>query len=61
MTEREYDIDLGDGHLLKFFCWAPDRDLNPQYEGIADVEKFGALIKHPAPEGARCNGRELYR
>lgn len=40
-------IDLGDGHFLSWFSWAPDRDLNPQYDGIPNVEKYGALITHP--------------
>jgi hypothetical protein len=32
--------------------WAPDRDLNPQYAGIPDVERWGAIIAHPRPDGA---------
>lgn len=40
------DLDLGDGHLLAFNCWNPDRALNPQYEGLPDVEKWGATIYH---------------
>lgn len=53
MTES---IDLGSGHTLRFFAWAPDRDLNPQYEGLADVERAGAIIDHPAPDGSTCSG-----
>ncbi|MGE5827236.1 MAG: DUF6527 family protein [Micromonosporaceae bacterium] len=40
--------DLGDGHTLRFVAWAPDRALNPQYDGIPDVERWGAIIAHPA-------------
>jgi hypothetical protein len=47
-------IDLGDDHTLAFFQWSPDRDLNPQYEGIPDVEKFGANIAHQTPSGEEC-------
>ncbi len=47
-------IDLGDGHTLEFTCWNPDRDLNPQYEGIPDIPKFGAIITHQTPEGLEC-------
>ena len=59
MTEqgppRRVDLDLGDGHTLRFFGWAPDRDLNPQYEGIADEERSGAIVGHTRPDtGAYC-------
>jgi hypothetical protein len=47
VTEREPDIDLGGGRELRWASWAPDRKLNPQYEGLPDIEKFCALIKHP--------------
>ena len=44
------DIDLGDGHVLWFTCWKPDRAINPQYAHLPDVEKFGALVGHaPGP------------
>lgn len=39
-------IDLGDNHTLEFTCWRPDRDLNPQYDGIPDVERYGATVRH---------------
>lgn len=40
----EGDFDLGDGFSYSFHCWKPDRRLNPQYEGIPDVERMGATI-----------------
>jgi hypothetical protein len=46
MTPRRIDLDLGDDHGLQFFGWAPDRTLNPQYEGIPDVERAGAIVWH---------------
>lgn len=49
-------IDLGHDHTLRFVSWAPDRDLNPQYDGIPDVERYGAVISHPAPPGYRGAG-----
>lgn len=50
-------IDLGDEHTLTFMAWAPDRDLNPQYDGIPDVERFAASIEHRRPDnGERCTG-----
>jgi hypothetical protein len=50
-------IDLGNNHILRYTCWKPERDLNPQYDGIEDVEKFGAIIDHPhAQTGENCSG-----
>ena len=49
-------IDLGHGHTLTFACWSPDRELNPQYEGLPDVERYSALIEHTAPDGTPCAG-----
>lgn len=40
-------IDLGHDHTLHFHSWAPDRDLNPQYDHLPDVERWGATIEHP--------------
>jgi hypothetical protein len=40
-------IDLGHGHTLRYVGWHPDRDLNPQYDGTPDVEKWGAIVGHP--------------
>lgn len=37
-------IDLGSGHTLRYLSWSPDRELNPQYEGIADIERIGAIV-----------------
>jgi len=37
-------LDLGHGHTLRFTGWSPDRELNPQYEGIPDIERVGAII-----------------
>ncbi len=42
------EIDLGNGHTLRFTRWAPDRELNPQYDGVPDVERWGAIVGHPA-------------
>jgi hypothetical protein len=50
------EIDLGYDVFLRFIRWHPDRDLNPQYDGIPDVEKYGANIRHAKPDGSECNG-----
>lgn len=49
-------IDLGDGHTAKWVGWRPDRELNPQYAGIPDVEKWGLEIVHTSPAGNPCAG-----
>lgn len=48
------DLDLGQGHTLQFLQWAPDRELNPQYEGIPDVERYAAIIEHQTSAGEPC-------
>lgn len=52
--ERPADIDLGLDHKLWFNGWHPDRDLNPQYDGIPDVEKAGATVSHLTSTGEEC-------
>lgn len=50
-------IDLGHGHTAIFFRWAPDRELNPQYDGLADLDPAGIEIEHPRPDnGQTCVG-----
>jgi hypothetical protein len=49
--------DIGHGHTLRFFHWTPDRELNPQYDGIPDELKAGVIIDHPhAKTGETCSG-----
>ena len=47
----EMDLDLGDGHQLAFTRWVPDRDLNPQYADLPDVERIGAIVSHKRADG----------
>jgi hypothetical protein len=49
-------IDLGDGHAIGYARWAPDRELNPQYVGIPDVERYAAMVQHTTPTGEPCMG-----
>jgi len=52
---ERFDLDLGDGHTLRFTCWKPDRELNPQYADIPDVERVGAIVSHiNQATGLRC-------
>lgn len=52
-SPTEGDIDIGDEHFIRYFQWAPDRDLNPQYEGIPDVPKAGVIITHRSQDQSR--------
>jgi hypothetical protein len=50
-------VDLGHDHTLRYFAWSPDRDLNPQYDGVPDEPKAGAIIDHKKPDGSGdCSG-----
>lgn len=49
-------FDLGRGHRGEFLGWNPDRDLNPQYAGIPDVEKYAMTIYHHNTNGDECAG-----
>jgi hypothetical protein len=49
-------IDIGHGHVISFTKWAPDRDLNPQYDGLPDVDPWGVIVDHPRPDGTPCVG-----
>jgi hypothetical protein len=48
------------GHVLRFTCWDPELDINPQYEHLREqlpVEKWGAILDHPnAQTGKPCSG-----
>jgi hypothetical protein len=48
------EIDIGHGHFIKYFGWHPDRDINPQYDGIPDIEKVCVNVRHSAPDGSKC-------
>ena len=48
------DLDLGHDHTLMFTHWAPDRALNPQYDGLPDVPRIGATVCHLKPDGSPC-------
>ena len=48
------EIDLGEDHVLRFTQWKPDRDLNPQYAHLSDVDRLGAVVRHKTPDGGDC-------
>lgn len=43
----DFDMDLGHEHYARKFGWHPDRELNPQYEGIPDQDFAGLIVRHP--------------
>jgi hypothetical protein len=49
-------LDLGHGHTASFTCWAPDRELNPQFAGLPDVDPWGVIVDHSRPDGTPCIG-----
>lgn len=44
------EIDLGDGHWLRYSAWNPDIDLNPKYAHLKDMIRdqpvIGAIVRH---------------
>lgn len=50
------DVDLGHGHRMRSFGWFPDRELNPQYDGVPDIENLGVTVFHPRADdpGLEC-------
>lgn len=52
-------IDLGSGYTARFYRWAPDRALNPQYDGIPDAERAGIILTcpHGSEGGVPFDGR----
>lgn len=55
-------IDIGASHGIHWTSWMPDRELNPQYAGFPDIERYGLLIDHPSATvvGAACCGGVLF-
>lgn len=49
-------LDLGDDHSLTWVSWAPDRELNPQYSDVPDIDKVGAHVAHLTSSGSECMG-----
>lgn len=43
----EFPLDFGLGVRGTYTCWAPDRDLNPQYADVPDVDRYGMILDHP--------------
>lgn len=61
MARIEYELpdyveDIGHDHFIAYYGWAPDRELNPQYDGIEDEERSGLTVYHRAEGGGWCGG-----
>jgi len=53
-------IDIGHGHFIRFAGWRPDRELNPQYEGLPDVDKCTVIVRHellPGDDQEHCRSQ----
>jgi len=49
-------IDLGSGHSATYVGWAPDRELNPQYSDLPDIERVGVIVD----TGNGCSSMALF-
>lgn len=57
MRPPRVDLDLGDGHTLRWIEWDPDPELNPQYADLPPEEfHHGAIVSHTKPDGSYCEG-----
>ena len=54
MDEIEGAFDLGNNHIAMWYGWNPDRNLNPQFAHLPDVEHFTLAIAHLTPDGKPC-------
>lgn len=51
-------LDLGHGHVLRPYAWAPDQAANPwarDLPGDPD-EAVGGIVEHQKPDGSVCAG-----
>ena len=53
-------MDLGHGHTAHFMIWAPDRELNPQYANVPDVDPWGVTVDHQRPDGTPCGSAAAF-
>lgn len=49
-------IDFGGGITGEWCGWHPDRELNPQYANIPDIEKVSLILHHTKPDGTPHEG-----
>lgn len=48
-------LDFDSGVTGVFTAWKPDRELNPKYVDVPDIDPFGLILYHPRPDnGAEC-------
>lgn len=50
-------INLGWGRTLEFFPFKPSaaiRQLNPRYDDVSDIDRYGAHITHETEDGEGC-------
>lgn len=52
MTGEKHD--LGSGFSYTFTQWSPNRELNPQYVGIPDIDPCGVIIWRGDEAVAHC-------
>lgn len=52
----ERSEDIGNGVRIRYLGWHPDRELNPQYVGVPDIDKYGIIVSHLHQDGSVCEG-----
>lgn len=50
----EQEVEIGEGFSYVFFAFDPDRDLNPQYENVPNVDRAGVSIKRNGETVGAC-------
>lgn len=56
MSADDGVFDLGSGVAYRKFQWAPERDINPQYEGIEDIPWAGITVIFDHGTDHECEG-----
>lgn len=49
-------IDIGHGHKIRYTGWWPDREINPQYKDMPDIDKIGIIVD----TGNGCKSMALF-
>jgi hypothetical protein len=62
---ESFDLDLGDGHWLRWTCWKPDRSIPSNAERFKDVPddpRCGAIVTHTTDktESGWCEGSIMF-
>lgn len=54
--EMAEPIDIGHDHSIRFVGWSPDRELNPQFVHLPDIERVAVIVD----TGNNCASMALF-